>query len=621
MISPYKGLTPFTEDDRPYFFGRDAEREIIGANLKAARLTVLYGASGVGKTSVLRAGVLQDINELASQQARRGRQPDFIAAYCQDWHESAIGSIAAALRRAWAQISLELPQESKPGLRALLDSHSTASKSAVLLILDQFEEYLYYRGSGAAKETIDDALAEVLADRGLRVNILIALRDEALARLDQFKGRVSSLFDNYLRIDHLDLTAARDAILRPVKAFCDLQNLPPIQVESSLVEAILEQVRTGRLSFRESAPALPSPANSDRVEAPYLQLVLMKLWDEEMAAGSKVLRRDTLRRLGESSSIVKKHLDTTMDAFTEQERETGERVFFFLVTPSRTKIAHAVTDLAAFANLDEVRVSDLVTRLARPEQRILRAVPPLDPSSGLTRYEIYHDALADAILDWQQRFRARRREKQFKDEQSERERLERERRQRDLEVERNRRQRAIVAASIAVGLLCLGLAAWAYASARRAETAKEFAETERQRAVEGKDRIRQSLLIREAALSGDEARLSELLGSLRQSTTIHFGVAATDLRYRDLAGREMYRFRLYPERDSLPSGENTIALITYLADHPTFKNTLMTAGPQRDFAVTYEGWGCLRRITGFVEYADPEHPPTVTEFDGCPRQW
>ena len=55
--TPYKGLMPYSEEDAPFFFGREAEREIITANLLASRLTLLYGASGVGKTSILRAGV------------------------------------------------------------------------------------------------------------------------------------------------------------------------------------------------------------------------------------------------------------------------------------------------------------------------------------------------------------------------------------------------------------------------------------------------------------------------------------------------------------------------------------------------------------------------------------
>src|SRR5436305_3032683 len=101
MRSPYKGLTPYEESDRSYFFGRDSEREIVAANLKAARLTVLYGASGVGKTSLLRAGVVHDINAEARRSVERRRQPEFIAVYCQDWREDPVANIAISLRHAW----------------------------------------------------------------------------------------------------------------------------------------------------------------------------------------------------------------------------------------------------------------------------------------------------------------------------------------------------------------------------------------------------------------------------------------------------------------------------------------------------------------------------------------
>ena len=55
---PYVGLQPYTEDDIDYFFGRERDQRIIAANLGTAPLTTLYGASGVGKSSVLLAGVV-----------------------------------------------------------------------------------------------------------------------------------------------------------------------------------------------------------------------------------------------------------------------------------------------------------------------------------------------------------------------------------------------------------------------------------------------------------------------------------------------------------------------------------------------------------------------------------
>ena len=56
---PYKGLAPFEDSDFDalLFFGRERESEIVAANVVASRLTILYGPSGVGKSSLLRAAV------------------------------------------------------------------------------------------------------------------------------------------------------------------------------------------------------------------------------------------------------------------------------------------------------------------------------------------------------------------------------------------------------------------------------------------------------------------------------------------------------------------------------------------------------------------------------------
>jgi hypothetical protein len=64
---PYVGLDYFVEDDAGLFFGRDGERKRIIGNLRASRLTLLYAESGVGKTSLLRAGVSARIRQLAGR--------------------------------------------------------------------------------------------------------------------------------------------------------------------------------------------------------------------------------------------------------------------------------------------------------------------------------------------------------------------------------------------------------------------------------------------------------------------------------------------------------------------------------------------------------------------------
>jgi putative ribosome biogenesis GTPase RsgA len=60
-VSPFKGLAAFADSDLDalFFFGREREREVLVANMMASRLTVLYGESGVGKSSLLAAGVVR----------------------------------------------------------------------------------------------------------------------------------------------------------------------------------------------------------------------------------------------------------------------------------------------------------------------------------------------------------------------------------------------------------------------------------------------------------------------------------------------------------------------------------------------------------------------------------
>ena len=73
--SPFKGLAYFgdSEHDWHFFFGRERESEVVAANLMASRLTVLYGPSGVGKSSLLRAGVAAQASHPGSGGRRRGR--------------------------------------------------------------------------------------------------------------------------------------------------------------------------------------------------------------------------------------------------------------------------------------------------------------------------------------------------------------------------------------------------------------------------------------------------------------------------------------------------------------------------------------------------------------------
>src|ERR671938_1864172 len=93
LTSPYKGLMPYSEEDAPFFFGREAEQEIITANLMASRLTLLYGASGVGKSSVLRAGAAHNIRQLSQQNVVEFGTPKLAVVVCDSWRDDPVAGL------------------------------------------------------------------------------------------------------------------------------------------------------------------------------------------------------------------------------------------------------------------------------------------------------------------------------------------------------------------------------------------------------------------------------------------------------------------------------------------------------------------------------------------------
>src|SRR5262249_18702356 len=139
------------------------------------------------------------------------------------------------------------------------------------------------------------------------------------------------------------------------------------------------------------------------IETPYLQLVMIRLWEEEMRAGSHILRLETLEGLGGAERIVRTHLDTVMCTLLPNEQDTAARVFHYLVTPSGTKIAHTIPDLVEYAGLLQPQLTSVLEKLSGGGDRILRPVAPPPDQPTTLRYEIFHDVLAPAILDWRAR--------------------------------------------------------------------------------------------------------------------------------------------------------------------------------------------------------------------------
>ena len=408
--SPYKGLAAFEASDLDalLFFGRERDSQIIAANLIASRLTVLFGPTGVGKTSVLRAGVAYQLRREAG--------------------------VDVAIHSSWTGPAAEA-----------LSSVAGATDTDVYLILDQFEEFFLYHDHDHA---FVERLAGLVGGSSPRVNVLIGIREDVLAELDSFKAAIPSLLSNRLRLQRLDRAAGRSAILGPVRRFNELAaGERNIEIEPDLVEAVLDEVAAGRVELGTAGRGVVTGrSDADEIEAPYLQLVMAQIWDVDTERGSKTLRLDTLRELGGATQIVLDHLEHAMDELTPNQKDAASAMYHFLVTPSGTKIAHGVSDLAGYAGIDEDDARSVLKRLT--DERIVRASVE---NAASTRYEIYHDVLADAVVAWRNRHSSERALR---------------------EAERRRRRALFVASAALIGLLLFGAIA-VYALVERSRSRSE----------------------------------------------------------------------------------------------------------------------------------------------------
>lgn len=433
---PYVGLMPFSEEDAAYFFGRERESDLIIANLTASRLTLLYSRSGVGKSSVLRAGVLPALHHIDDDPYDDLGVPGAAVAYVSTWRDAPLESIAVAISAAVSHVTdagpvdegpadegaveagasgkgVGAPTLSVPWLREMLRQSRV---STIYLILDQFEEYFLYHPTDRGEEGLTAELGRILSARDLPVHVLLAIREDALAGLDRFKGRVPHLFDNYLRLAHLNRDCAQAAIEGPLDHYNRIA--PPdrrMSLEPGLIATLLDQVRTGHLNVAPEGTkpegfASDGRASDDRggIETPFLQLVLTRLWDQERATGSSSLRQSTLDDLGGAQTIVQTHLDNIMAGLSPAQVDVAAAVFHYLITTSGTKIALTAEDLAELSGLPVGAVQDLLETLCSGSQRILRPVPPAVGVAGPPGYEIFHDVMGSAVLDWRRRYVAQR---------------------------------------------------------------------------------------------------------------------------------------------------------------------------------------------------------------------
>jgi hypothetical protein len=608
---PYVGLQPYTEAERRYFFGRERDQRVIISNLYASPLTVLYGSSGVGKSSVLLAGVVPELRQRPRTAVVVFRNWQS-ASYLNNLKTACIQAVEAAANRPLT-IHPTLP------LDDLLFQAADAFGGSILVLLDQFEEYFLYHAPTEPGNTFEAEFARAVNREEVDASFLLVLREDGLSKLDRFRSRIPNLLSNMVRLNHLDAVSAEAAIRKPLEVY--KQESPespsPSTIENDLVAHILTEVRSGRISLSQSAGAGQAKGSEETatIETPFLQLILTKLWTEEAEAGSPILRLSTFERLGGAQTIARTHLDHVMEELGPNEQEVCSRFFDRLVTPSGAKIAQSETDLRDYARNLADSVPTVLQRLSNA--RIVRTIGTLPDSLDVTRYEIFHDILAAAILDWRRRY-AQRQEvvKQAQD----RAMLERQ------ISNRTRQLRWVIGGLL---LMTLGAGYFAYFAWQKKEeanvertaalAAQRDADAAKALALRRMDQIVNGIKYKQLALAREGTEMQNIPG-LEQADSekgIRFHTTAKYQNYVDRKDRKIYEFSIRPLIPSTSGPENRIAFITYSMNHPTFQNSLLMTGPDTKFTASYIGWGCLVEALAVIEYVDPDQPTRFVKFNMC----
>ena len=279
---PYVGLDPFDSAHTDYFFGRRRESKIIADHVVARPLTVLYGPSGVGKSSILNVGVPVALRKIFDAVNEQMAEADAEAPVVDEAGNGAAGTVDWTVRswREWQE--LDRAEQVMAGWSA-----ETFYKP-VLIILDQFEEYFLYRDR-SQRRSLDKTFGDLIARRDSQLHLLLCLRDDALHQLDQLRAFVPGILETMIELRGLDDSGTRDAIIGPITRYNEKfrDGRAAITVEGGLVAELIRQLREADITIGSGRA---TSGEQRRVELPYLQLALTKLWNAERGAEATALR-------------------------------------------------------------------------------------------------------------------------------------------------------------------------------------------------------------------------------------------------------------------------------------------------------------------------------------------
>ncbi len=390
VANPWPGLTSFTEDTRGFFFGRGKETDELSRLVRRETLTVLFGQSGLGKSSLLQAGLFPIL-----------RESDHLPLYLRLDH-NADGTLAdqvkVALAAAFAAAKADAPAI---GVTETLweyfhrkDVDIWSAKNQLLtpvLAFDQFEEIFTLGRADEARRERSRAFLIELADlvenrapaelkarfeRGeaepARYNfdkpscrVILSLREDFLPDLEGLKQELPALIHNRLRLKRLNGAQALEAVTRPA----------PHLLAEGVGEKIVEFVSGARGGSAERLLEM-------EVEPALLSVICRELNERRRTLGQAQITPDLVS--GNRREILNDFYERSVADLPEAMRIFVED---HLLTKSGFRDNLALETALEYRGVTRPLVDILVAR------RLLR----VEERAGIQRVELTHDVLADVV--------------------------------------------------------------------------------------------------------------------------------------------------------------------------------------------------------------------------------
>lgn len=348
---PFAGLSAFQEADGDRFFGRERDIMAVLGLLERQPLVTIAGASGAGKSSFARAGLIP---------ALKGGG--------DDWHVAVIRPgrtpLAVLQELIVGQDDLDLrkfPLQFGAHLRARCRESTPAQR--YLVFVDQMEELYTLVDDPQERVAFLDCLRGAADDAYSPLRVVLCIRSDFLDRViadHQFMVHVAT---GLFFLPPIDEIGQRKALTQPLEAAGH-------QFESEkLVGQILEELA------RTNNPL------------PLLQFTATKLW-EARDIERKLLTQAAYEQMGGVAGALAQHADTVVLGFSAADQHLCRAILLRLITPERTR---AVVYLRELRTLDEnaMAVQSIVQQLAAARLITVDA----DAVQGDAKVEIVHESL------------------------------------------------------------------------------------------------------------------------------------------------------------------------------------------------------------------------------------